>query len=167
MNRSGLMPKLFTAMVCLALAQLRSPQAVAADDLFQDVIAAWNSHDAGKVASLFTDDAVYEDVTLGATSHGTAEIQKFAKQAFVDIPDFRMELTGSFSKDGHGYAEWTLTGIDGNVFKTHKPFSVRGVSIADMANGKFSHNSDYWDLATVMKQVGVSPQPGQGAQPAH
>jgi hypothetical protein len=34
-------------------------------DLVQSNCAAWNAHDADKVASLYTDDVVYEDVPLG------------------------------------------------------------------------------------------------------
>jgi hypothetical protein len=34
-------------------------------DLVQSNFAAWNAHDADKVASLYTDDVVYEDVPLG------------------------------------------------------------------------------------------------------
>jgi steroid delta-isomerase-like uncharacterized protein len=163
MSYLGWGSRLAAATVYVALA-LPSPQAVAADDLFQKVLAAWNAHDPDKVAALFTPDAVYVDVTLGEKSHGTAEIQKFAKQSFVDIGDFKMELISSFSKGGHGYAEWTLTGTDINIFKTHKPFTVRGVSIADMSHGKFSRNFDYWDFATVMRQVGVLPPPAQASQ---
>jgi hypothetical protein len=51
MSYLGWGSRLAAATVYVALA-LPSPQAVAADDLFQKVLAAWNAHDPDKVAAL-------------------------------------------------------------------------------------------------------------------
>jgi len=37
-----------------------------------------------------------------------------------------------------------------------EPFEVRGSSVVEFRDGKISRNSDYWDLATYMKQVGLA-----------
>jgi steroid delta-isomerase-like uncharacterized protein len=39
---------------------------------------------------------------------------------------------------------------------TNKSFEVRGATVVDFTDGKISRNSDYWDLATYMKQVGLT-----------
>jgi steroid delta-isomerase-like uncharacterized protein len=39
---------------------------------------------------------------------------------------------------------------------TNKTFEVRGATVVDFTDGKISPNSDYWDLATYMKQVGLT-----------
>jgi steroid delta-isomerase-like uncharacterized protein len=39
---------------------------------------------------------------------------------------------------------------------TDKPFEVRGSSIVEFRDGKISRNSDYWDLATYLRQVGLA-----------
>jgi ketosteroid isomerase-like protein len=44
------------------------------------------------------------------------------------------------------------------MWKTGKPFSVPGVSVIDVENGRISRNLDYYDMATVMRQVGVLPK---------
>jgi hypothetical protein len=72
----------------------------------EDWVAAWNSHDAEKFTPLFTDDAVYEDVTFGEVNHGSAELRKFAASFFEAVPDMRMELMGSWVGNGHGTIEW-------------------------------------------------------------
>jgi len=59
----------------------------------------------------------------------------------------------------HGIIEWIFEGTDVRVFKTNKPFSVRRVTILDLKNGRISRNRDYYDAATMMKQVGVLPTP--------
>ncbi len=40
---------------------------------------------------------------------------------------------------------------------TGERFSVRGVTIVELQDGKIRRNSDYWDMATMMKQVGLLP----------
>ena len=44
------------------------------------------------------------------------------------------------------------------MFKTGKPFEVQGVSVIEVRNGLISRNLDYYDAATIMKQVGVLPK---------
>lgn len=166
MRYSTLLMRLFAAV--LFLTAFGGAHRAAAADMFQDLIAAWNAHDPDKVAAMFTDDALYEDVTLGMKNRGTEEIRKFAKFTFEAVPDIKIELTSSFSAAGHGYSEWVLSGTDVGIFKTNKTFSFRGASINDIAGGKFARNLDYYDLSIVMKQVGLLPsQPDQGNPPAH
>jgi steroid delta-isomerase-like uncharacterized protein len=166
MRYSTLLVRLFAAG--LFLATFGGAHRAAAADMFQDLVAAWNAHDPDKVAAMFTNDALYEDVTLGMKNHGTEEIRKFAKFTFDAIPDIKIELTSSFSAGGHGYSEWILSGTDVGMFKTNKTFSFRGASINDITGGKFARNLDYYDLSIVMKQVGLLPsQPDQGNSPTH
>jgi ketosteroid isomerase-like protein len=40
---------------------------------------------------------------------------------------------------------------------TGKRFSVRGATILELQSGKIRRNSDYWDAASVMRQVGLLP----------
>jgi steroid delta-isomerase-like uncharacterized protein len=42
---------------------------------------------------------------------------------------------------------------------TGKQFSVRGVSILELEDGKIRRCSDYWDMAEFLKQLGVMSQP--------
>ncbi len=43
------------------------------------------------------------------------------------------------------------------MFKTDKPFEVQGVSVIEVQGGRISRNLDYYDAATIMKQVGKLP----------
>jgi steroid delta-isomerase-like uncharacterized protein len=127
-------------------------------------IAAWNSHNPDKMLSLFTDDIVYEDVAFGEVSHGSAELRKFAASEFEGIRDLELKLDRANIHNGHGTIEWTFSGTDKDVFKTGKKFSVRGVSVIDMRDGKISRNLDFYDVATIMRQVGVLPTPPADAK---
>lgn len=120
-------------------------------------ISAWNSHDPDKLAAIFTPDVMYEDVPFATVNHGSAELRKFAATEFDGSPDLHVELGSSSIQGTHGIIEWTFSGTDKAMFKTGKKFSVRGVSILTLKNGKISRNVDYYDAATVMKQLGLLP----------
>jgi steroid delta-isomerase-like uncharacterized protein len=120
-------------------------------------IAAWNSHDAEKLAALFTEDVMYEDIPFGEVNHGRQELRKFAASEFEAVPDLKVELKNSSIQGGHGSIEWLFTGTDKGIFKTGKQFSVRGASIITVKNGKISRNVDYYDVTTMMRQVGQLP----------
>jgi steroid delta-isomerase-like uncharacterized protein len=127
-------------------------------------IAAWNSHNPDKMLALFTDDIVYEDVAFGEVSHGSAELRKFAASEFEGVPDLELKLLRADIHGGHGTIEWTFSGTDKGVFKTGKKFSVRGVSVIEMRNGKISRNLDFYDVATIMRQVGQLPRTAADAK---
>ncbi len=120
-------------------------------------IAAWNSHDPDKMLPLFTDDVFYEDVAFGEVSHGSAELRKFFLSEIEGVPDLELKLERASIHGDHGTIEWTFSGTDKGVYKTGKKFSVRGISVIEVRGGKISRNVDYYDAATIMRQVGVLP----------
>jgi steroid delta-isomerase-like uncharacterized protein len=140
----------------LALAGHRKPSA---SDAVQKEFDAWNAHDAEKVAALFTDDAVYEDVTYGEIAHGHDELKKLAAGFFTAVPDLKLELVAASREGEHGSAEWKFSGTDVGLYKTGKKFSVRGASLFTMRGAQFSANKDFYDSASIMRQVGVLPSP--------
>jgi steroid delta-isomerase-like uncharacterized protein len=127
-------------------------------------VAAWNSHNPDKMLPLFTDDVFYEDVAFGEVSHGSAELRKFFLSEIEGIPDLELKLERASIHGGHGTIEWTFSGTDKGVYKTGKKFSVRGVSVIDLRGGKISRNLDFYDSATIMRQVGVLPNPPADAK---
>lgn len=120
-------------------------------------IAAWNSHDAEKVITIFTPDVLFEDVTFGAVNHGSAELRKFAASIFEAVPDAKFEVVNSSVDRGHGSIEWIFSGTDHGLYKTGKRFSVRGASVIDLRGGQISRELDYYDAASIMRQVGLLP----------
>ena len=138
-----------------ARAQVPPPQ------IGQAWVDFWNSRDVNLAATLFTNDVFYEDVTLGAVNHGILELQAFAEFYFSTAPpDARFDLVASQIRGQHGYIEWVWTVPTDTFFGTGKPFSVRGVTAIDLDGNKIARNSDYWDLATVFRQIGLLP-PGR------
>ena len=127
-----------------------------------DYILAWNSHDVNKILTFFTNDCIYEDLAFGIVNHGKKELTAFVNSSFVDIPDVKFEVKSVFGASDWGGMEWVMSGtfvhssIPG-IPATGKTFSVRGASISQLHNGKIIRNSDYYNLATFLQQVGLMP----------
>ena len=124
--------------------------------------SAWSSKDVAKFMALFTDDAVYEDVTFGEVAQGSEELRKFATGTFDAFADLNFELKARFvSADGRrGALEWLWRGRQTKDLPglpaTGKPFEVRGASVLEFRDGKISRTADYWDLTTYLRQVGLA-----------
>jgi steroid delta-isomerase-like uncharacterized protein len=164
MNTSRMRKQLLAASFAIVavLGSLGSRASADPTDLAQAWTAAWNSHDVNAVAALFTEDALYEDVPTSAVNRGTGQLRAFAQFFLTTVPDLKVELVNSAAqsdlKGGHGVIEWIFSGTDQGLFKTGKKFSVRGVTVFDVAGGKIARNSDYWDLATMLRQLGLLPK---------
>jgi steroid delta-isomerase-like uncharacterized protein len=158
--------KLLVVATMLALASATSPARSADTQALQRSLdqwaVAWSSSDVDKLLPLFTDNVDYEDVTLGAANHGSNALRDFAAATFGGFTDLKFELKSRLvAADGKwGAMEWVMRGRQTKDFPglpaTNKPFEVRGATVVEFSNGKISRNSDYWDLATYMKQVGLT-----------
>jgi len=150
---------LLSVLAILALSTSRTAKAAGDDSgIGEKWAAAWNSHDPDKMLPLFTDDISYEDVAYSAVSHNHAELRKFAAEEFESIPDLNLKVERSVFHNGHGTVEWAFSGTDKGVYKTGKKFTVRGVSVVDVRDGKISRCLDYYDTGTIMRQLGQLPE---------
>lgn len=131
-------------------------------------LAAWNSHDAEKILSFYSDDCIYEDLVVGKVNHGKEELRAFITDLFTGSPDIRMEKKSFFASGDHVCMEWIMSGThSGNwtgMPATGKSFSVRGVSVSEIRDGKVKQNTDYYDGAPLMRQLGLLP-PAMAADP--
>ena len=130
--------------------------------MFDDWAMAWSSNDAELILALFVDDCVFEDVTFGVVARGKEELRAFANRAFAAIPDFKYGLRSRFAAGKWAVIEWVMSGTHKGdlpgIPATGKSFSsVRGSTILKLDAGKIRRESDYWDAASVMKQVGLLP----------
>ena len=82
------------------------------------------------------------------------------KRAFAAIPDFKYELRDGVAVGQWAIIDWVMSGTHKGdlpgIPDTGKRFSlVRGSTILEREAGKIRRESDYWDAATFMKQVGL------------
>ncbi len=158
--------KLLVLVTLLALAgggsSARGADTQELEHVLDQWVLAWSSSDVERLLPLFTDSVDYEDVPFGAASHGRDALRDIATGTFAAFADMKFELKSRFvAADGKsGAMEWIWRGRQTQDFPglpaTNKPFEVRGTTVVEFTDGKISRNSDYWDLATYMKQVGLT-----------
>jgi steroid delta-isomerase-like uncharacterized protein len=130
------------------------------EKMFKDYTAAWNSHDVEKIAAFFTEDGVHEDVAVGSVYRGKNELKAGISPLFAACPDFKLELKSLFCTADWVGQEWVMTGTQTGAFSglgipaTGKSFSIRGASITRLRGGKIARNTDYWNLNSMLQQLG-------------
>ena len=123
--------------------------------------AGWSTQDIERVLSLCTDQCLYEDVPLAVVNHGKEELRAFGQQVFNAFPDFKIELTTHIAAADWAMLEWTMSGTHQadlpGMPATGKHVEVRGASIVEFVGARIGRCSDYWDMATFLKQLGLMP----------
>jgi steroid delta-isomerase-like uncharacterized protein len=138
--------------------------------LFERWAAGWSAHDPERVAALYTDDCVYEDVPLGAVGRGRRELLALGRPFPLcgvagrpqdAFPDFAIEPTGGFVAGDRAAMEWVMSGTHARglpgVPASGRRFRVRGATVLELRDGRVTRNTDYWDTATLLTQLGLVP----------
>ena len=157
------------ALLCLLITTFPTyaQQAPSAATLNPDAFArkwtaAWNSHDVDRILSLYTEDALYEDVPSVVNGwdkplHGHQMIRKALVGTFKEMPDLGFELVSASGAGDRMVAEWIMTGTHWREF-TGK-FSIRGVSVIRRKGNRIAWDRDYYDVYLLLRQLGMVPAP--------
>jgi steroid delta-isomerase-like uncharacterized protein len=136
------------------------------DDKF---VAAWNSHEVDQLLSLMTDDVVYDDASWSSQMYGHADVRAFLESTWRAVPDlsFTHEDTVLIDPSGTKTARyWTGTGIHTGIWDppglkpSGRRFQFRGASFLESHDGKLRRIRVVYDVADVMRQLGVLPPRG-------
>src|SRR5262249_36332237 len=114
-----------------------------------------------RLLALFTDDVMYEDVTMGAVNHGKGELRTFGEGFFAGFPDVTFEVSSRFVSGTRGGLEWVMRGTHRGDLPglpaTGKQVEGGGASILAFAGESTRRCSDYWDMTTFLRQLGFLP----------
>jgi steroid delta-isomerase-like uncharacterized protein len=126
---------------------------------------AWTSEPV-ELLEFFAPEGSYTDVAMNTTYNGRDEIARFHRWMLKFAPDSVIEFSDACACDGQLYLQWVWSGTfdgalqlpDGSSLKSSgSDFSVPGVAACRYAaNGNLLSHRDYWDLSTVLRQVGAS-----------
>jgi steroid delta-isomerase-like uncharacterized protein len=122
-----------------------------------------NTHDAERVASWFTDDAVQRTVATDTIARGRHAIRDSVATIFQAFPDLYLEVRDLFSTDDRMCVQGTATGTHTGAFLGLPPTGRRvewdGCLVFRFASdGRVSEEIIYYDAATVLRQLGVLPE---------
>ena len=127
------------------------------DELLEQLIEAENSHDLERMLALMTDDIVIEDVPFGMVMQGKDSVKQGFSGFFAAAADFKVEPKSWVTSERSFALEVIFTGTQKGDLPglpaTGKRFLVRGCSYGEFENGKIKGRRDYWDLASLTKQL--------------
>ncbi len=110
---------------------------------------------------LCSDDTRFEDTAFGIVVAGKEQYKAVFTRFFGSISRVKAEVNSVVASGEWAAAVWTFSGTQKGDFPgipaTGKSFSVRGVSILQVGDGKVRSRTDYWDSATMLRQLGVMP----------
>lgn len=111
--------------------------------------------------TFMSDDVRYEDLPTGAVFVGHDGIRHMGAGALQMDADMTFQVTQRVTGDSSYACETicsgTNTGSIGPLPGAGSPFTFRGVSIGEFSEaGLVTSQRDYWDLAGLLGQLGVS-----------
>jgi steroid delta-isomerase-like uncharacterized protein len=125
----------------------------------QDYYAAWNLRDWEKLSSLLTDDIICEDTAEGRVVHGKQEMKAYYADTIAWSADVKFEIKSLLSSGNRAVSEWVMSGTHtGDIpglKATGKNFSVRGVTVVELRDGKICRETEYWNIAAFLQQIGL------------
>lgn len=147
--------------VATPVAAASAPAAPPPAQVIADYMAAWNAHDAERAASFFAEDGVYLDASVGTPQTGRQAALDNVIRVFLNaVPDAVWEQRGEPIASADGIAfEWRFHGTNSGDWSaetkaTGKPLDFSGVSFVRLRDGHIVYQGDYYDAATLNKQMG-------------
>jgi steroid delta-isomerase-like uncharacterized protein len=123
-------------------------------------IAAENRHDLGATIATF-DRPSYE--VNGERLEGEAAVRELLQGLMDGFPDFHVEVGRLRHTDDGVFGEARITGTHNGEFNgipaTGKPVEIPVVAIFEFEQDRLLCEKVYYDVATILRQVGVLPEP--------
>ena len=130
-------------------------------ELIKLIFKYWSEKEPEKLFNILSEKFTYEDVASGTISHTKEELKAFMDSTYTMAPDIKFIMTSCFVKNNKGCAEWLMVGtqtgpLQGGLPATNKSFEVKGASVYTFEGDKVKICSDYCDMMTFLKQIGVA-----------
>ena len=127
--------------------------------LFEEL---WNKGNLSLADQLFTPNYTHHDSSSPDFGHGPESERKRATLYRTAFPDLRLTIEDLIAEGDTVMARWSCRGTHkgdlNGIAPTGKPFTISGVTIARLLNGKLAESHVNWDALGMMQQLGVVPQ---------
>jgi limonene-1,2-epoxide hydrolase len=127
-----------------------SGEATAAERVLQVALAALKRGDFLGVVEQLSREFTFSDYALELEFTDKQELITFFSRTCERFPNTERTDTVILSSADHVVSQWTLTGTEAQPFflggrTMHLPIHARGVSIAQIENGKICQWAEYYD----------------------
>jgi steroid delta-isomerase-like uncharacterized protein len=126
------------------------------------IFDTFNTHDAAATAALFAPNAVLRDIAVPQPVVGRAQIAGVYARHLVAIPDTLVRVERMVAEGESVVAEWTISGThQGKLMgipASGRAVTIAGVSIIRFREGAPVEDTRVWDLAGLLRQIGLLPR---------
>ncbi len=124
-------------------------------------MAAWNDRDANRVAEFYAPDYTGIDVAQSNPHHGPQGARQTLARYVRAFPDLRFRSERVIADGACIAVAWVARGTHRgplmNIPPTGRTFAVRGVSMLTLQNGKVVKGLHIWDVAGLLRALGLLP----------
>lgn len=128
-----------------------------------ELMAAWNAHDKQRLLDLYHPDFDGSDLSEGKVAGGLQDAGKMLEYILTAFPDLKMELLEWGTDGDQVFFFWQATGHQRgrlmNIPPTGKHVTFQGSSFFRIQDGKIIRSRRIWDVASVLRQIGLLPEP--------
>ncbi|HUY99818.1 MAG TPA: ester cyclase [Thermomicrobiaceae bacterium] len=122
---------------------------------------AWNSGDPERIADHYAPDYVGIDVAQSTPQLGPEAVRRSVARYREAFPDLRLTTSATVTQDDRIALFWVARGTHRgpllNIPPTGRAVEVRGVSLLSVSGGKVTEALYVWDLAGLLRDVGLLP----------
>ncbi len=129
-------------------------------EIAKNWLKAMNEHNVDKMSALCWEDAIGEEIAEPNPARGRDQIANSYRELFSAFPDCDSEILNTISGKDQVLTEVRWTGTNKGDFRgtpaTGKFVDIKIAYIFKIDKGKIKKITEYYDGATVAKQMGLS-----------
>ena len=130
--------------------------------LAHGLVKAWNSHDPEQVAAFYAPECEEIDVAQPMPQIGAEGIRRRMVLYLRAFPNLSVTLDDVVVDGNRVAMAWTWCGTHRGTFMrippTGRHVTVRGTSFLTVQNGQIQKGTRVWDLAGLLRGLGLLPE---------
>ncbi len=131
-------------------------------NLIERLFAMWNSQDAALAFEIYSEEYCGIDLTNQTRINGPAGVTRQLERFYQALPDLEFKYEQVIFENDRVAVYWSARGTHRgtllNIPPTGRVVQINGVSWLRERNGKFAHGVHMWDMAALLRAVGLLPE---------
>ena len=123
----------------------------------------WNHGKLNAVSELVAEKCRFHDPVFPSLTSGADNMRNHIESCRRGFPDLKFRIDDTIAERNEVVLHWTATGTHSGPFlgmqPTHRKATVSGTSIFRIEGNKIAEEWAYWNLMTMMEQLGVRMAP--------
>jgi len=141
--------------------EMIEPKGFKIKPLAQTIIDTWNTKVDEKIIQLYSSDYEGEDFSGSKKRSGLDGVKGWLNSVLHAFPNIHYTLVDHVENGDRLVLHWLADGNHHGSFlkipASGKPVTINGISLLRIENGKIKEGKLFWDLAGVLRQIGLLP----------